>query len=143
MLIENTIVLLVVVGVGYVGLRLLSATITRVAAIRGLRHAPFIAATILIVGLLSLTMFWSWGGKGLLLGWTYLICFSISLYLANEVFRVVVGKTFAALSHKGASSHPKPIMLLSELIGWVIAALCFGVIGTGFATVAKMLGLVD
>lgn len=143
MLIKNIIVLLVVVGAGYLGLRLLSAVISRVAARRGLHHTPFIVATTLIVGLLSLIMFWSWNGKGLLLGWTFLICFAVSLYLANEIFRTVVGKTSTALSHKVGGTHPKSIMLLSEFIGWVIAALCFGVIGAGFATVAKMLGMVD
>ena len=144
MLVENLIVFLVVVGLGYVGLRILSVIVSSVAATKLLRHVPFLIATLLIIGMLSIIMFGAWGSKGLFLGWTYLVCCSISLYLTNEIYRKIIAKAFNTLSEKmGGTIHTKLLIRWSEFIGWILAALCFGVIGASFIAAAKMLGVVD
>lgn len=113
-------------------------------ASKRLRHAPFLIATLLIVGLLSIIMFSAGGGKGLFLGWTYLVCFSISLYFANEIYRKIVAKAFNVFSNKiGNTIQTKLLMILCQFIGWVSAALSFAVIGTTFIAIAKILGMFD
>lgn len=144
MLVENLIVLFVVISLGYVGLRLLSVIISRVAATKGLRHTPFLVATTLIVGLLSLIMFSVWGGKGLFFGWTFLVCFAISLYFANEVYRKIIIKAFNAISRKTGNTTPSTrIMLICELIALLPAVLTFALIGTTFVVIAKILGIAE
>ena len=119
MLIELLVILFVIIGLVYGFIRLNA----RMGDIKIFSSRPFsIAILLIVVVLLSTLFFYGFDGwKGLFLGWLFIVCFSISSYFSNYLYRKLrVGR-------------------VGESLAQAMGLLCFVFMATIFFTIARAL----